>query len=208
MPTPSSLPRAAFPLTAALLLATACQPSGDVPTAQPDARVATAAMAHDHAGNSATPTSEQLKVIAKVRQATARFHDVEEAIRAGYVVQFPAGCAASPAGAQGFHYLNPTLAADAVIDPLTPELLMYEPSPDGRLELVGVDYVIAYSTLPAKTMPKPTVLGVDMMNNDPLGVWALHIWSRRPNAAGMFAAWNAKVSCAHAAVAKLPELPQ
>jgi hypothetical protein len=85
-----------------------------------------------------------------------------------------------------------------VIDPLTPELLMYEPGPNGQLELVGVDYVIKYSTLPANTLPKPTLLGVDMMNNDPLSVWALHIWSRRPNSNGMFAAWNPDVSCANA----------
>ncbi|MES3035608.1 MAG: hypothetical protein V4813_16520 [Gemmatimonadota bacterium] len=207
--TPSifSLPRAVLPMAAAVLLVTACQTATDEPTGGPTTRVATAA-GHDHAGSNAALTSDRMHAIAKVREATARFHDVEEAIRAGYVVQFPAGCAASPDGAQGFHYLNPVLAADAVIDPLTPELLMYEPSPAGRLELVGVDYVIPYSVLPANTRPKPTVLGVDMMNNDPLGVWALHIWSRRPNAAGMFAAWNAKVSCEHAAVAKLPELPQ
>lgn len=203
-----SLPRPAFPLTAALWLMTACQPSADVPTGEPDAKVASAVMAHDHAGSNAKLNSAQLKVIAQVRQATARFHDVEEAIRAGYVVQFPAGCAASAAGAQGFHYLNPTLAADAVVDPLAPELLMYEPAPNGRLELVGVDYVIPYSVRLRSTMPKPTVLGVDMLNNDPLSVWALHIWSRRPNADGMFAAWNRDVSCRHAAIARLPELPQ
>ena len=165
-------------------------------------------MPEGYAVASQPPTSAQLAVIAQVRAATARFHDVEEAVRAGYTVQYPAGCAASASGAQGYHYLNPALAADAIIDPLTPELLMYEPAPNGRLELVGVDYVIKYSTLPANSIPTPTVLGVDMMHNDPLGVWALHIWSRRPNTSGMFAAWNPDVSCASQNVAKLPQLPQ
>lgn len=206
--TPYLLPRLPVRSTAAMLLFAACQSPAALPTDSVQAQAATAAAAHDHPGSNAELTPDRLRTIAKVRQATARFHDVEEAIRAGYVVQFPAGCAASPAGAQGFHYLNPTLASDAIVDPLTPELLMYEPSPTGKLELVGVDYVIKYSTVAANTMPKPTLMGIDMLNNDALDVWALHIWSRRPNPSGMFAAWNPKVSCAAAGVAKLPELPQ
>ncbi|MCY7298528.1 MAG: hypothetical protein LH616_04880, partial [Ilumatobacteraceae bacterium] len=150
-----ALPRAVIPFTAALLLATACQPSADVPTSGPDARVTTAAMTHEHAGSNAKLSSEQLKVIAQVRHATARFHDVEQAVRAGYVVQFPTGSAASPAGAQVFHHLNPVLASDAVIDPLTPELLMYEPSASGRLELVGVDYVIRTPSCRRTRCPSP-----------------------------------------------------
>jgi hypothetical protein len=194
-------------LAAAGALLVACQPSSTVPANGAQSLVDASAQ-HSHAGGDVKLTSDQLNVIAQVRAATARFHDVEEAVRAGYVVQYPAGCATSPSGTQGFHYLNPTLASDAVIDPLAPELLMYEPGPQGQLELVGVDYVIKYSTLPANTLPKPTVLGVDMMNNNPLEVWALHIWSRRPNPSGMFAAWNPNVSCANAGIAKLPQLPQ
>ena len=85
---------------------------------------------------------------------------------------------------------------------------MYEPGPSGRLELVGVVYVIKYFTLVRSTMPKPTVLGIDMMQTDGLNVWAAHIWSRRPNPSGMFAAWNPKVSCKFADDAQLPVLPQ
>lgn len=190
-----------------VLLGSACQASSESASA-PSADVNAATQTHAHMDAQSTPTSDQLKTVAKVRAATARFHDVEEAVRAGYTVQYPAGCATSPSGAQGYHYLNPGLASDAIIDVLTPELLMYEPAPNGRLELVGVDYVIKYTTLPASTMPKPTVLGVDMMNNDPLSVWALHIWTRRPNKTGMFAAWNPAVSCEHQDKAKLPQLPE
>ena len=192
---------------AAVGVLTACGAADTTPTDSPQTRVAMLA-AHSHPGTNAELTPERLEVIAQLRQVTAQFHDVHAAVRAGYVVQFPAGCAASNAGAQGFHYLNPVLADDAVINPLTPELLMYEPGPSGRLELVGVDYVIKYSTLPRSTMPKPTVLGIDMMQNDGLNVWALHIWSRRPNPSGMFAAWNPKVSCKFAEDAQLPLLPQ
>jgi len=195
-------------LVTTTLFVTACQSADTVPTGSQQALVTTS-VAHAHPGSDAEVTSDQRKVIAKVRQATARFHDVEAAVLAGYVVQFPAGCAVSPDGAQGYHYLNPTLAADAVVDPLTPELLMYEPAPNGRLQLVGVDYVIPYTKLPRSAFPKPMLpgVGVEMMNNDGLAVWALHIWSRRPNPKGMFAAWNPKVSCQYQSVARLPLLP-
>jgi hypothetical protein len=41
-------------------------------------------------------------VIAQVRAATARFHDVEEAVRAGYVVQYPAGAPLRPRAHKDF----------------------------------------------------------------------------------------------------------
>ena len=40
-----------------------------------------------------------------------------------------------------------------------------------------------------------TLLGVPFMRNEPLGVWALHIWAWRPNPRGMFAMWNPNASC-------------
>jgi hypothetical protein len=41
-------------------------------------------------------------------------------------------------------------------------------------------------------------LGVPFMRNEPLGMWALHIWAWRPNPSGTFAMWNPKASCAYA----------
>lgn len=140
-------------------------------------------------------TADQRKAIAKVRNATARFHDIEVARKAGYTEQYPPGCAVSPngEGAQAFHYLNPDLV-DGKVELLRPELLMYEPKPDGSLQLIGVDYVVPLGASPSA----PTLLGVKFMENKPLDVWALHIWAWRPNPSGMFAAWNPKVSCNHA----------
>ena len=140
-------------------------------------------------------TAEQRKAIANVRNATARFHDIEVAKAAGYTQQYPPGCAVSPNGdgAQAFHYLNPDLV-DGNVELLRPELLMYEPKPDGSLQLIGVDYVVPLGA----SASAPTLLGVEFMENKPLDVWALHIWAWRPNPSGMFAAWNPKVSCEHA----------
>jgi hypothetical protein len=187
---------ALFP--AAIVLVAACS-STDPRT--PLAAVAlTAQDGHgSHAGvNNGELTVAQRQGVAQVRNETTRFHDIQAAKDAGYTKQYPAGCAESPAGAQAFHYLNESLV-DGTVDLLQPELLMYEPQPNGTLQLIGVDYVVP---LTASATP-PTLLGVPFLRNEPLGVWALHIWSARPNPSGMFAAWNPKVSCRYAAKATL-----
>ncbi len=149
--------------------------------------------AHDHADGDLTEA--QVQGIAQVRSATARFQTIAAAQQAGYTSQYPAGCAQSPEGAQAFHYLNPALA-DSVVELLRPELFMYEPQADGSMRLVGVDYVVPFTAW--KSDAPPTLLGVPFMRNEPLGVWALHIWAWRDNPTGMFAAWNPAVSCRHA----------
>lgn len=140
-------------------------------------------------------TSEQREGVASVRQATAGLHIFANAQAAGYTVQYPAGCAQSPLGVQGFHYLNPALV-DGEIELLRPELVMYEPQRDGSLQLIGVDYVVPFTAWTAEE--PPTLLGVPFMRNEPLGVWALHIWAWRPNPSGMFAMWNPNASCKYA----------
>jgi hypothetical protein len=134
--------------------------------------------------------------LAAVRAATAQFHDVDRALAAGYV---PAGhCEELPgAGGMGIHYLHPQLAQDLAVDPLRPEVLLYEPTADGRLRLVGVEYFVADAG-----QPRPEVLGRPfdgpMAGHGP-GMpthYDLHVWLWRHNKAGMTAAWNPAVSCA------------
>lgn len=149
--------------------------------------------AHDHGDGDLTEA--QAQGVAQVRAATARFQTIGNAQQAGYTAQYPAGCAQSAEGAQAFHYLNPALA-DSVVDLLRPELFMYEPQADGSLQLIGVDYVVPFDAW--KGDGPPTLLGVPFMRNEPLGVWALHIWAWRDNPSGMFAPWNPAVSCRHA----------
>ncbi len=176
---------------AAISLIAACsadQTTGTVEqSAAPDAHTSHARV------NNGELSAAQLRAIAQVRRATARFHDIEVAKAAGYVVQYPEGCAESAEGAQAYHYLNPDLV-DANVELLRPELLMYEPRPNGSLQLIGVDYVVPLDA----SADAPTLLGVPFAPIEELGVWALHIWAWRPNPSGMFAAWNPKVSCKYA----------
>ena len=80
------------------------------------------------------------------KSATARFHDLDQAIAAGYSVKVAdlAGieCIAQPGeGAMGVHMLNPSLL-DGTIDADEPELLVYEPRNDGTLKLVALEYLV------------------------------------------------------------------
>jgi len=144
--------------------------------------------------------------LAQIRQVTARFHRVEAAAEAGYElgyvngsgVRIITGCVAHPtAGAMGYHYFNKALIDDLVVDPLTPEGLVYAPGPNGGLELAAVEYVVpgAASNPPGVSEP-PTVLGLNMVILVPaVGFYTLHAWVWSHNPAGIFAHWNPEVVC-------------
>ena len=99
------------------------------------------------------------KLINDVRRATTPFRDVDEAIRADYV-KFPdqsGDCVAEPGqGAMGIHYLNGGLIS-TVLDPLRPAALMYQPAKHGKLELLGVGYIVFQAAWDA-LHPQPPVL--------------------------------------------------
>lgn len=180
-------------LCAAMLTLGAC--ATDSPMEGRAERVTTGS-AGAHAHPSPAPAHRDLAAdVGRVRGATARFHRLAAALEAGWTEQYPEGCAASPDGGQGYHYLNPALV-DGSVTPLEPELLMYEPAADGSMKLVGVDYVIPFDAWTEEE--PPTLLGQPLMRNEPLGVWAIHIWAWRTNPSGVFAPWNPDVSCEHA----------
>ncbi len=141
-----------------------------------------------------TTDSDKLQQIAQVRQATAKYHDVEQALADGYIPV--SGCEAiSGGGAMGIHYLNPRLASDLSVDALTPEVLLYAPTGDG-LRLVGVEYFVANAGQPAPSVVGQTFDG-PMHGHSP-GMpehYDLHVWAWQANPNGLFAAWNPSVSC-------------
>jgi hypothetical protein len=144
-------------------------------------------------GSAAPPGSAQ-DAVAKVRAATARYHDVKVAEAHGYVPVSP--CEAGPDGVMGVHYLHPALAGDLEVVPTQPELLLYVPTENG-LELAGVEYFVA--ALPGSTAP--TTLGHrfdgPMAGHNPQMPehYDLHVWLWKHNPAGMTAQWNPALSC-------------
>lgn len=144
--------------------------------------------------------------LAQVRRATAKFHDVNVALEAGYERGWVNGsgqriitnCVAHPtAGAMGYHYFNAKLMDDLAVDVLQPEVLVYEPEPDGTLNLVAVEWIArGPNSNPAGLSEPPSVLGMEMHILVPaVGFYIMHAWIWKSNPAGMFADWNPNVTC-------------
>jgi hypothetical protein len=83
---------------------------------------------HELTSNQKPPAGELVKI---VREATERFRDVEVAKKEGYGLLF--GCVSGgDYGAMGLHFVNLALVADPALDPTRPEIVIYEPLPNGR----------------------------------------------------------------------------
>ena len=140
--------------------------------------------------------------------ATASFHDLDTAQKAGYSFHLPnlAGqtCISNGAvGAMGDHFVNTSLL-DGNVDPVHPEALVYSTKPNGTYQLVALEYVAtkpawdeAHGTDAAPpvlfgrtfdTIPAPNQFGLPTF-------YALHVWIWKPNPSGLFFAWNPSVSC-------------
>lgn len=141
-----------------------------------------------HGTNSATVQQQ----LARLRQVTAAFHDIDAAAAAGWSTQIT-GCMQSSAGGMGFHYGNVALI-DGTVRVEQPELLLYEPEKNGQMRLVAVEYIIPY-TAHARADAPPVLFGQEFKRNDTFQLWGLHAWVWAENPSGMFADWNPRVNC-------------
>lgn len=137
------------------------------------------------AGQVANPLMDQ------VHSANDRFKDVSVAVKEGYG---PIPCDSSPmGGGMGIHYVNGDYLKDGVLDIAKPEAVMYEPMPDGKLALIGVEYI---------TLKGPASLKGHMMNYNSAPnsyglpeFYEIHVWAWKKNPMGTFADDNPDVSC-------------
>jgi hypothetical protein len=139
--------------------------------------------------------------VQEVRAAVARYHSFEQAERDGYTVEGEP-CVASPAGTMGIHAVNPPLLADNAIDARQPELLLYVPKSNGKLELVGVEYwKVDIDQNLGTDGDRPSVLGQPfdgpMLGHTPTMPihYDLHVWVAEANPSGLFAMFNPAISC-------------
>ena len=101
----------------------------------------------------------------------------------------------------GMHFVHNELISDTVLDPLLPEALMYEPEPNGRLRLVGVEYIVFQDAWNAYHSAPPVLLGqqfhlVPSPNRyDVPAFYELHVWVWKHNPSGLFNDWNPRVRC-------------
>jgi hypothetical protein len=144
-------------------------------------------------------TSTLIKI---VRESTDRFHDVAQAEREGYALQF--GCVSGPdQGAMGLHFINGSLVEGGIVDATRPQIVIYEPTADGRLKLIGADYLVfaaAWDSDKAHTGP-PQLMGqlfhyFEAPNRFGLpAFYSLHVWAWKNSPSGAFVNWHPNVSC-------------
>jgi hypothetical protein len=162
---------------------------------------ATATAAQADASAPRSPQGGPVKQLAQAYAGTAKFHSVSAALQAGYVPTGP--CVEVPGqGGLGIVYGNFGLLADGEVDPRTPEALFYEPRANGKLRLVGVEYILLDADGdPATVEDRPTLFGqpFDGPTAEPQAGLPLHydleVWLWKHNPAGLFATFNPRVHC-------------
>ncbi len=165
------------------------------------------ALAQDGHSHPRTAQTQQLTpaqgaLLKVVRDNTERFKDVSVAEAEGYSLLF--GCVSGPdAGAMGLHYVNLPLVAAGLIDATRPQIVIYEPMPDGHLQLIGADFLVIASDWD-KAHPgqgAPQLMGqlfhyFESPNRFGLpAFYTLHVWAWKENANGAFVNWHPNVSC-------------
>ena len=96
----------------------------------------------------------------------------------------------------------PAAAIALVARRTRPEILVYQPTRNGKLRLGAVEYFQADGDQDLATDPdRPSMFGMPfdgpMLGHDPKMPihYDLHVWLYRHNPAGRFAMWNPTVSC-------------
>ena len=148
----------------------------------------------------ATQTPNVETLIKIVRDATERFKDVAVAKAEGYALQF--GCVSgSDSGAMGMHYVNGDLVNSGVIDATRPQIVIYEPMPNGTLKLIGADYLVIADQWNSTHSDPPQLMGqlfhlFEAPNRFKLpAFYTLHVWAWKENPTGAFVNWHQNVSC-------------
>jgi hypothetical protein len=159
---------------------------------------------HEHAPLAASERRSDLEakagLVKIVRDATERFQDVEVAKAEGYALQF--GCVSgSESGAMGMHFVNGALVGDGELDPTRPEIVIYEPLANGKLKLVGADFLVLADAWNAKHANTPEMMGqlfhlFEAPNRFGLpAFYTLHVWAWKESPTGTFVNWHQNVSC-------------
>jgi hypothetical protein len=148
-----------------------------------------------------TPSHLTSKQRAVLLEATSRFRDVKQAIKAGYLPT--KDCVPG----MGFHYAKPALAGDVNIDPTLPEMLVYTPAAGGKVRLGALEYFRADADQNLKSdEDRPTLFGQPFngpMEGHPMPPgqppmpihYDLHVWLYQNNPSGELATENPGVDC-------------
>jgi len=149
---------------------------------------------HDHGG------SAQNALVKVVREITQQYRDVAAAEADGYALAF--GCVSGPdSGAMGLHYVNMPLVMDGEIDAERPEIVLYEPGPNGTMKLTGADYLVLADAWDKTHTSAPELMGQKFQQFEApnrFGLprfYTLHVWAWKENPTGTFVNWHSHISC-------------
>ena len=165
-------------------------------------------------------------VLASVRTATARYRDVKAALADGYIrdpmnMCVTAASEGNPAwlGEMGVHFFRPDVLGITATSPRIdgtgtntdfthPGVLIYEPQPDGSMQLVAVENLVFEKAWRAAGHDAPPAFeGHEYyhMVDNPLTPadeahgfqphYELHMWTERANPRGAIVQYNPDVSC-------------
>jgi hypothetical protein len=136
-----------------------------------------------------------------VRDATAAYHDLDAAGDAGYGLFYQCTDNEALDAAMGQHFADVSRVLDPTIDPLDPEVIVYEPERDGGYRLVAVEWVVFQADWDALHDGAPELFG-QTFEAIPAGnryglppFYELHAWIWKGNPSGVFADWNPNVTC-------------
>jgi hypothetical protein len=148
--------------------------------------------------------------LEKIRASLQKYEDPIVAVHDGYFstlgcVEFlkagaPGTVPAYLVGGMGIHFLNPALIGPEV-DPLRPQILLYEPTAGGKLRLIGAEWFVPLST---GVKARPSLFGAPfdgpMEGHHPLlpidlHHYDLHVWLWKENPAGLFKPTNPSLTC-------------
>lgn len=134
------------------------------------------------AGSASGESAAVAQELAKVRRATALYHDIDRALADGFSEASP--CVPG----MGVHYVRSIAADQSQLEPTAPNILVYAPRPDGSLRLVAVEYA-SWSAAALFGVPFAPPGG----GGPPFHT--LHAWVWQGNPDGMFVATNPNIDC-------------
>lgn len=158
----------------------------------------------------------QNQILAEIRKATAKYHNLDVAIADGY--NLDPHCVEHPIyGAMGNHAVNMSRIGPFV-NPSEPGVLVYEPTKNGRYRLVAAEFLVPAEPWDGNPMNDgPPMLGeiefddhreiiyveneegdlvpVNAKGGPPFPHYQLHVWVWKNNPNGMYFPFNPNVSC-------------
>ena len=136
------------------------------------------------------------KMLADLRKATTKYHDIEVAMEDGYALGSEC-VAVEGLGGMGYHYVN-FAWVDGEYDPYQPEVLLYEMDQGGNMHLVGVEYVVVKEAWAGEVPPHFGSQVFDLALAPaplPFDNYQLHVWIWKGNPNGIFTKFNPNVKC-------------